>query len=336
MGLLDSVGGFVKDAGDGVARAAGNGYKAASDTWNSALEDAKAGANVVAASVRDSDAKKEQIGSWIDSKEHQLENKVDQGRAWLSEHGGVAGKVASGHIGLVEGVGVSLYDAGKGIVQLADGVASLNNPLEWAANPGANIARLKSGVEAAATLGKIVNLAQPTSWIADPKGNAQLTGALWNGVATSFNKDPAKFIGNAAGTIGTMFIPGAGVAGDVGKAAAITGDVGKVAAVTGDVGKAAAVTGDVGKAAAITGDVGKAAAVTGRRQSALTEPAKRPPSPKTPARQPRSPGTPAKPTFSRPAAWAISNPPARQAWENGQRSPNWWSRAPSPAPKALS
>ena len=55
MGLLDSVGGFVKDAGDGVARAAGNGYKAASDTWNSALEDAKAGANVVAASFRDSD-----------------------------------------------------------------------------------------------------------------------------------------------------------------------------------------------------------------------------------------------------------------------------------------
>ena len=171
----------------------------------------------------------------------------------MSEHGGVAGKVASAQIGLVEGVGVSLYDAGKGIVQLADGVASLNNPLEWAANPGANIARLKSGVEAAATLGKIVNLAQPTSWIADPKGNAQLAGALWNGVATSFNKDPAKFIGNAAGTIGTMFIPGAGVAGDVGKAAAITGDVGKAAAITGDVGKVAAVTGDVGKAAGCHG-----------------------------------------------------------------------------------
>jgi hypothetical protein len=273
MGLLDSVGGFVKDAGDGIARAAGNGYKAANDTWNSALEDAKVGANVVAASVRDSDAKKEQIGSWIDSKEHQLENKVDQGRAWLREHGGVAGKVASAQIGLVEGVGVSLYDAGKGIVQLADGVTSLTNPLEWAANPGANIARLKSGVEAAATLGKIVNLAQPMSWIADPKGNAQMTGALWNGVATSFNKDPAKFIGNAAGTIGTMFIPGAGVAGDVGKAAAITGDVGKAAAITGDVGKVAAITGDVGKVAAITGDAGKAAAVTGDmgKATAVTE-----------------------------------------------------------------
>jgi len=34
---LDSVGGFVKGAGDGIARAAGNGYKAASDTWNTAL-----------------------------------------------------------------------------------------------------------------------------------------------------------------------------------------------------------------------------------------------------------------------------------------------------------
>ena len=266
MGLLDSVGGFVKDAGDGIARAAESGYEAAGDTFSTALEHAKAGASAVAASVRDADAKNEQIGAWIDSKEQQLEHKVDQGRAWLREHGGVAGKIASAQIGLAEGVGVSLYDAGKGIVKLADGVNSLTNPLEWAANPDANIARLKSGVEAAATLGKVVNLARPTSWIADPKGNAQLAGKLWDSAATSFNKDPSKFIGNAAGTIGLFFVPGGqggAVAGDVGKAAAITGDIGKAAAITGDVGKAAAITGDVGKAAAVTGDVGKATAVTG-------------------------------------------------------------------------
>jgi hypothetical protein len=275
MGLLDNVGGLLKQAGDGIGHAAENASKAASDAWNTAVEDAKAGANAVATVVRDVDAKKQQIGAWIDSKEQQLEHKVDEGRAWLRENGGVAGKLASDQIGLVEGVGTSLYDAGKGIVKLADGVNSLTNPLEWAANPGANVARLKSAGEAVESLGKIANLTQPTSWIADPKGNARLAGALWDSAATSFNKDPAKFVGNAAGTIGLFFVPGgeAAAVGDVGKAAAITGDIGRATAITGDVGKAAAITGDVGKAAAVTGDVGKATAVTGDvgKAAAVTE-----------------------------------------------------------------
>ena len=265
MGLLDNVGGLVKQAGDGIASAAERTSKAASDAWNTAVEDAKAGANAVATAVRDADAKKQQIGAWIDAKEQQLEHKVDEGRAWLRENGGVAGKVASAQIGLVEGIGTSLYGAGKGIVQLADGVTSLTNPLEWAANPGANVARLKSAGETVETLGKIANLAQPTSWLADPKGNAQLAGKLWDSAATSFNKDPAKFVGNAAGTVGLFFVPGGqggAVAGDVGKAAVITGDIGKAAAITGDVGKATAITGDVGKATAVAEDTGKAAAVT--------------------------------------------------------------------------
>jgi len=125
MGLLDNVGGLLKQAGDGIGHAAENASKAASDAWNTAVEDAKAGANAVATVVRDVDAKKQQIGAWIDSKEQQLEHKVDEGRAWLRENGGVAGKLASDQIGLVEGVGTSLYDAGKGIVKLADGVNSL-------------------------------------------------------------------------------------------------------------------------------------------------------------------------------------------------------------------
>ena len=265
MGLLDNVGGILKQAGDGIASATENTSQAASDAWNTAVEDAKAGANAVATAVRDADAKKQQIGAWIDAKEQQLEHKVDEGRAWLRENGGVAGKVASAQIGLVEGIGTSLYGAGKGIVQLADGVTSLTNPLEWAANPGANVARLKSAGETVETLGKIANLAQPTSWLADPKGNAQLAGKLWDSAATSFNKDPAKFVGNAAGTVGLFFVPGGqggAVAGDVGKAAVITGDIGKAAAITGDVGKATAITGDVGKATAVAEDTGKAAAVT--------------------------------------------------------------------------
>jgi len=278
MGLLDNVGGLLKQAGDGIGRAAESTSKAASDAWNTAVEDAKAGANAVVTVVRDVDAKKQQIGAWIDSKEQQLEHKVDDGRAWLREHGGVAGKLASDQIGLVEGVGTSLYDAGKGIVKLADGVNSLTNPLEWAANPGANVARLKSAGEAVESLGKIANLTQPTSWIADPKGNARLAGALWDSAATSFNKDPAKFVGNAAGTIGLFFVPGgeAAAVGDVGKAAAITGDIGRATAITGDVGRATAITGDVGKATAVTGDVGKAVAVTEDTAAAVARGASRP------------------------------------------------------------
>jgi hypothetical protein len=112
-------------------------------------------------------------------------------------------------------------------------------------------------------------MVQPTSWLTDPKGNAQLAGALWDSAATSFTKDPSKFVGNAVGTIGMFFIPGgqggagAAAAGDVGRAATVLNDVGKAAAITGDIGKAAAITGDFGKATAITGDVGKATAVTG-------------------------------------------------------------------------
>jgi len=272
MGLLDSVGGFIKDAGSGIAHAAESGVKAAGDAFDTAIEDAKAAAHTIGNVVREVDAAKEKVGAWIDQKEQQIEHKVDDGRAWLREHGGVAGKVASDQIGLVEGVGTSLYGAGKGIVQLADGVSSLTNPLEWAANPDANIARLKSGAQTVETLGKIANLAQPTSWIADPKGNAQLAGALWHSASTSFNEDPAKFIGNAVGTVGTFFIPGGGeaaVAGDVGRAAAVMNDVGKVADVAkiADVGKVADVANTANTAGRLGGlaeDVGAASRVAAR------------------------------------------------------------------------
>src|SRR4029079_14175040 len=91
MGILDNVGGFAKQAGDGIADAAENTSKVVSDAWNTAVEDAKAGANAVATSVRDADAKKQQLGAWIDSKEQQLEHKVDEGRPWLCQNGGARG-----------------------------------------------------------------------------------------------------------------------------------------------------------------------------------------------------------------------------------------------------
>jgi hypothetical protein len=255
MSILDSVGGFVRDAGGAIADTAKSGAKAAGDAFDTAVETAKAGANAVVTTVREVDEAKEKVGSWIDSKAQQLEHKVDEGRAWLRENGGVAGKVASAQIGLVEGVATSVYGAGKGLVQLADGVSSVASPLEWAANPDKNIARLKSGVETAATIGKIANMTQPSSWIADPKGNAKMAGALWDSAATSFNKDPSKFVGNAVGTVGMFFIPGGqgAAAGNAGKAANVASNVGKIA----EVGKLA----EVGKVAEVAkvAEVGKVA-----------------------------------------------------------------------------
>ena len=180
----------------------------------------KSAVNGAETAMRTIDEKKEQLGSWIDSGEKYLEGKADEGRAWLRENGGVVGQVASDYLGFEEGLLVSVYDAGKGIVQLADGAISLANPLEWAANPDANIARLKSAANGVETLGKLALLASPEGWMMDPQGNAQLAGALWNSAATSFSKDPAKFTGNVVGTVAMMAVP-------VGGEAAIVGDLGR-------------------------------------------------------------------------------------------------------------
>lgn len=265
MSLLGDALGLAKHVGEdgwnGVKGAAEDGYKLATDShyreqaWNSALDDAKAAANFAQTAVRSDESIKQQFGSWIDSGEKYLENKVDEGRAWLSQHGGVAGQAASDWIGFQEGVGASVYGAGKGLVQLADGAQSLTNPIEWAANPGANVARLKSTVTTVETLGKIAGLADPTSWMTDPQHNAQLAGALWHSATTSFDKDPAKFTGNVVGTIGTLFIPGAdaaGVVADAGKVSELATDASKVATITGDISKAASITQDAGKLADVT------------------------------------------------------------------------------------
>lgn len=248
-----------------------DGYKLVTDShyrdqvWNSAVDDAKTAANVVSTPVRAVDAAKDQVGSWIDSGEKYLDNKVDDARAWLSQHGGVAGQVASDWIGVNQGVAESLYGAGKGLVQLANGAASLADPIEWAANPGANIARVKSAVGTAAALGKIAGLADPGTWIANPQGNEQLAGALWHSAATSFDKDPSKFVGNVAGTIGTLFIPGAGEAGavgDAGRMAELATDASKVVNLAEDTRRATTVAQDAGEAG------GAAAAAEGAARAA--------------------------------------------------------------------
>jgi hypothetical protein len=260
MSWLGSVVGGLTDAGKFVVHGAEDGAKAVASGvehgWKSAFNDAKAAAGLLGTGVRSLDAAKEQFGSWIDSGEKDLTNKIDEGRAWLRQHGGVAGRIASDQIGFAEGVGESLYDAGKGVVQLAGTAGSLANPIEWAANPSANIARVKSTINTVETLGRISNFASPASWMTDPQGNEQLASALWHSAATSFEKDPAKFIGNAAGTIGTFFIPGADIgaaAGDTGRTAALLGDAGKLADATETAGRIGNLAGDAGKAA----DAGK-------------------------------------------------------------------------------
>src|SRR5262249_52103104 len=115
-------------------------------------------------------------------------------------------------------------------------------------------------------LGRIAGLADPTSWITDPQGNARLAGALWHSTATSFENDPAQFTSNVAGTLGTPFISGGDAAGGAGGAATAAEpatEASKAAAITGDVGKATTITQDAGKAAAITQQgASRAAAIT--------------------------------------------------------------------------
>jgi hypothetical protein len=109
MGWLGAVGGFVEGtaegawngvtgAASGAEHLAEDGYKLATDssyrkqTWHSMINDAKAAAGFAQKAVGSADATKRQFGSWIDSGEKYLENKVDQGRAWLRQNGGVAGQ----------------------------------------------------------------------------------------------------------------------------------------------------------------------------------------------------------------------------------------------------
>jgi hypothetical protein len=70
-------------------------------------------------------------------------NVVDEGRAWLRQHGGGLMQAASEWIGFEEGVGESHYGAGKGLVQLAQGAQSLTDridglPIRLPTSPASN------------------------------------------------------------------------------------------------------------------------------------------------------------------------------------------------------
>ena len=105
LSFAEHVGGsMVND----TAHLAEDGYKLATDSnyreqaWHSALNHVKAAANFGKAAIRSVDAAKDQLGSMINSGEQYLEKKVDDGRAWLRQHGGVAGQVLSDQVGFDE------------------------------------------------------------------------------------------------------------------------------------------------------------------------------------------------------------------------------------------
>ncbi len=171
------------------------------------------------------DSFEQKAGNTIESWKQGAEKQVDHFRDYLSKNGGTAGKIASTVIGFQEGGANALYDAGKGLVQLADGASKVVNPLEWAANPQANIDRLKTTGNAAWTLTK---LATPVGDIVDPKGKQAALKAIGDSVVDSFKKDPSKAAGYTVGTIATFFVPGGGEASaatDVARAGVVANDV---------------------------------------------------------------------------------------------------------------
>lgn len=109
------------------------------------------------------DEVKDQVGSAIDGAVQQGEKKLDQFRHDMvdfgEQHGGVVGgtlaKMAADSIGVTEGLGLAIYDMGKGVVQLADGVSKVASPLEWAVHRDRNLQRVEAAAAAGTALSKL-------------------------------------------------------------------------------------------------------------------------------------------------------------------------------------
>jgi hypothetical protein len=185
------------------------------------------------------------IGNFIQNTKDWQEGKVDQFRADLvqfgEDRGGFVGKglaqTVSNYIGFQQGVYNSVWSAGKGIVQLADGLGTVLDPTEWAANPEQNVARVQGALD---TIDRISSLSDPASWIMEPQKNLQTVGGLWNGITEDYQRyaakgDWAKFFGHLTGDIAMEFIPGAGQADNVSELALVsraTENLGEVATIT--------------------------------------------------------------------------------------------------------
>lgn len=222
-----------------------------------AADDVSSAAKSVGQGIVDIDKAIGKGAEAIDSAVSSAEEHVDSVRNWISKNGGPGGEVLAAEIGVGEGIAKSGYDMAKGLVQMGYGAAQLANPVEWIANKQANEDRLAATANAVEGMAKLANLANP--WASDPQGNAQMRSALWNSAVTSFEKDPAKFVGNAIGTVGSFFIPGGGEAGAATKATELAADASKVTRAGADASKVANAAGDGVKVATEGADASKVA-----------------------------------------------------------------------------
>ena len=153
-------------------------------------------------------------GQAVDSAVHTAEHAVDGARQSIvsfgEQHGGVVGKAVaqnvSDGIGLVEGAGLAVYDAGAGVATLARGAGRLTDPVEWALHPDRNMARLQTTGNTLTTMAK---LGSPTEWMLHPSENTQTAKALWNGVTAGYQDaaksgDWSKFAGRAVVDVGQL------------------------------------------------------------------------------------------------------------------------------------
>lgn len=228
------------------------------------------------------DEVRNQVGSAIDGAVHEGEKKLDQFRHDMvdfgQQHGGVVGgtlaKMASDRIGLSEGAALAVYDMGKGVVQLADGLGKVTNPLEWAVHGDRNLQRLETAAAAGSALG---NLGSPAVWITNPQANLHTGKTLIDGVTQGYQDaarqgDYSKFAGRLVVDVGSMFIgagevnagikgaQGAGAVARLGEGAGAVAKLGEGAGAVAKAGEGAGAAAKVTEGAAATGKVADGAA----------------------------------------------------------------------------
>lgn len=199
-----------------------------------------------------------EIGSAIDNGVNHAEDWVDEKRAdlrqWGQDHGPIATAatdLVSNSAGFTEGGLLGVYGMGKGVVQIADGVGELMNPVSWIADPQANVQRLETVAGVGEALG---NLSSPVAWIENPEGNLHTAKALWDGVTEGYQDaahdgDWSKFAGRLTVDVGSMLV-GAGEANAGIKGAEAAGALGRTA-------EAAGIAGRAGEGGSALGRVGK-------------------------------------------------------------------------------
>lgn len=221
---LDSIGrnlaGWASETVDQIAQGAADLADVVTDVGDDALQAGSQALQSAQAWIGERadqiEGIEQRIGSAIDGAVESAEQAVDGFRDGLvnagEQYGGVVGgtlaRNVSNTIGVVEGAGLAIYDMGKGVVQIADGAGKLVSPLQWAARPAENLARLEGVGNAAVAIG---DLANPAAWLTRGDANLDTAKALWDGVTEGYQDaaqqgDWAKFAGRGVIDVGSLFI----------------------------------------------------------------------------------------------------------------------------------